>query len=90
MIIKNGNIVSWANNRWRNVNLATNMPDIESLSYHAEYRAIMSVGIDNCRGATIVIARVTGRGAALSRPCKNCQSLIRRAGIKRVIYTTGV
>lgn len=57
-------------------------------SYHAEEVAIREAGEDNVRGAIIYVARVNKNGEDRdSKPCPKCASLIKQAGIKRVIFT---
>lgn len=38
------------------------------------------------KGATLYVARNEFRSA---RPCKNCIKIIKKAGIKRIVYSTG-
>lgn len=87
MVVRNGKVLSAKTNRYRNATIARTVEEVKTLSYHAEYRAIRAAGIENCRGATIVVARVNATGPALSKPCKHCAELIRTVGIKRIIYT---
>lgn len=55
---------------------------------HAESHAIsraLSLGReDDLKGATLYVYR---RGCLPSKPCKQCEQVIRQYGIKRVIYT---
>ena len=56
---------------------------------HAETNCILSVGLDNCHGATIYVARILrNKHIALSKPCNNCMYWIQLSGIKQVYYTT--
>jgi len=51
---------------------------------HAEAKVLKKAG----RGAILFVARVTADGEwALSKPCKNCSSLIRSKLVERVYYT---
>ena len=55
---------------------------------HAEADAIrqaIAKGI-NLKGSTIYVART---GSQMSRPCKNCQKLIRKYEIRKMVYTDG-
>lgn len=57
-----------------------------ALSIHAEEDAIRRCG--NPKGATLFVSRVGRNGnIGIAKPCKKCQRLIRRNGIKRVYYT---
>lgn len=60
-------------------------------TFHAEERAIRNaqalVGED-LSGMVLYVARSYKNGKpAMSKPCDNCDRLIREAGIKKVIYT---
>ena len=67
------------------------VPDPRTQSgVHAEARAIrkaLADGID-LEGATIYVARVLKSGKpAMSKPCVNCQELLKSVGIRKVFYT---
>jgi deoxycytidylate deaminase len=57
---------------------------------HAELDAISKVkNKDQLRGATIYVARLGRSGhPGMSCPCKMCQKLINRYGLKRAVFTT--
>ena len=57
---------------------------------HAELDAISKVkNKDQLRGATIYVARIGRSGyPGMSCPCKMCQELINRHGLKRAVFTT--
>lgn len=58
-------------------------------SEHAEMAALRRARNSNLSGATIYVARVGRDGdIKLARPCKSCQKALRKAGIKKVVYTT--
>lgn len=62
-------------------------------TFHAEERAIRNaqalVGED-LSGMVLYVARSYKNGKpAMSAPCKNCQKLIKKSGLKKVIYTIG-
>jgi deoxycytidylate deaminase len=60
------------------------------LSIHAEINAIIHAEMD-LNGATIYVYRETKRGRyGLARPCDLCMSVIKEAGIKKIIFTTDV
>ena len=57
---------------------------------HAEMDAILKVkNKDHLKGATIYVAR-KGRNqkAGMSCPCKMCQGLINKYGLKKAVFTT--
>lgn len=55
---------------------------------HAEVDALRKV--KDATGLTLYIASL-GRGGNIknSKPCEDCQRLINRSGLKRIIYTNG-
>lgn len=56
-------------------------------SVHAEQAVLRAIG-DNARGATMYVARVSKQGEEkMSKPCAMCQTEMREAGIRRVVYT---
>jgi len=56
---------------------------------HAELSAILRCSEGDVRGCDIVVARARSEGrAGLARPCAACQSVLKRSGIRRIIYTT--
>lgn len=62
-------------------------------TFHAEERAIRNaqalVG-DDLSGMVLYVARSYKNGKpALSAPCTKCAKLIKKSGIKKVIYTVG-
>lgn len=72
------------------INKRTNDPyfnkDSHWLSEHAEMAALRRCG--RTKGATIYIARVNKHGLErMSKPCPKCMSLLRAAGIKKMVYT---
>jgi hypothetical protein len=53
---------------------------------HAEARLCAKLDV----GATVWVARATKDGSlALAKPCANCERIMRRKGVKRVIFSTG-
>jgi tRNA(Arg) A34 adenosine deaminase TadA len=58
---------------------------------HAELSAIVATNSDDLRGADLFVSRVyrdKSDTLGLSRPCEQCMSLIRNAGIRRIFFTT--
>lgn len=53
---------------------------------HAEEHALKLAG-EAASGASLYVARVTKGKIAHSRPCEECQALIREAGVRRVYYS---
>lgn len=54
---------------------------------HAEAAAILQAGSASS-GATIYVARVNKQGEPIdSRPCKRCQGLADRRGVRKIVHT---
>lgn len=90
IIVRSGSVLSIGVNKWRN--LMSPVQDIyangqiHEMSIHAEADALSRV--PNAGGSTIYVARLRkDGGAALSKPCINCEKKISDAGITKVIYT---
>lgn len=83
LVVRNGQVVSAG----VNVSKGTAEWHWPLASEHAEERAISQAGKE-ARGATLYVARVNRLGESrLSRPCERCTSVIRKAGIAKVIHT---
>lgn len=56
---------------------------------HAEINAIMrTVNKDKLKGSTIVVYRQDNHGnSAMARPCDMCEKMLRKYGVKKMIYT---
>ena len=56
-------------------------------SIHAELDCIIGVPEKDIRGATMYVFRLSRGGKpGISKPCKHCEELLRRAGIRDVYY----
>jgi hypothetical protein len=65
----------------KSTNLMTEIPHPRG---HAESRLMLKAGW----GSTVYVARVLKNGeAALSKPCHNCEHIMRSRGVKKVFYT---
>ena len=81
LLVKGGCIVALGYNKPRNAHLA-----ITRASIHAEEVAIKKA--KNTKGAMLIVVRINSRGMAMSsKPCNQCQELIKSAGIRKVVYT---
>lgn len=90
LVYKGGRVLSIANNKTHNDPRL--FPDerfvYDAVGVHAEVAAIRRLKPEHVRGATIYIARVNNSGEPrMSRPCNNCDSYLKRHGIRKVIYT---
>jgi len=84
VIIKRGRIIGFGYNSLKTHPKFGSKKHFKTL--HAEGAAIYScrkLGNDTT-GATMIIYR---KGCRNSKPCEECQKLIKTAGIKKVIYT---
>lgn len=56
---------------------------------HAECSAVLRCPDADLKGCDVIVARARSEGrAGLARPCRACQSILKRRGVKRVFYTT--
>ena len=88
LVVKGGRVLGSGFNKNRNHPTIVSPEHIKTeCSFHAEEVAIREAG-DNAKGAILYVARVNKHGADRnSKPCHVCSKLIRRSGIKKVIYT---
>jgi deoxycytidylate deaminase len=88
VVVKGGRVLGTGWNKTRNNPKTVSPEHIKSdCSYHAEEIAIRDSG-DNMKGAIIYVARINKNGFDRdSKPCSKCASLIKKAGIKRVVFT---
>ena len=57
-------------------------------SQHGETRCLRSAASYDVHGSDIFVARVTPGGKlGMARPCEPCLEVLRKAGIRRAIYT---
>lgn len=89
VIVSSGSVLGFYPNKFRNNPRTCAASGIDCLSVHAEAGAISSVrSPDKLRGSTLYVARVNKRGEArASAPCSECAKLIRKVGIRKVVYT---
>ena len=59
--------------------------DVAKKSHSSVHAEIAAIGHRNVRGATVYIARSTGR---LSRPCNRCYAELIRRGVKEIVYSS--
>lgn len=89
VVVKGGRVLGTGFNKDRNHPAIVSPEHIkEYCSFHAEEVAIREAGEDNLRNAVIYVARVNRQGKDRdSKPCSRCSDLIKRVGIKRVVFT---
>lgn len=88
VIVKSNRVLSIGVNKFRNHPDIIPEPFIKrACSVHAEVDALKKIGYD-ARNATIYVARVNNQNQPMmSRPCNNCYTTIKDAGIKNIVYT---
>ena len=63
--------------------------DTKMQQLHAEMDAILRCAESDVGGAEVVVARVKPSGKpGLARPCRVCEGILKRFGVRRVFYTT--
>jgi deoxycytidylate deaminase len=89
VLMRAGRVLGTGFNRNRNhPSVVSEEHILEGCSTHAEEMAIKDANY-NAKGATLYVARVNRNGEDRdSMPCKRCQKLIEKVGIKKVVYTT--
>jgi len=89
VIVKSGRVMSTGVNKFRNSIKIIEPHNIKShCSVHAEVDALSRVS--DATGATIYVARVNRQNQErMSRPCNSCYLAIVKAGINKIVYTTG-
>jgi tRNA(Arg) A34 adenosine deaminase TadA len=83
LIVRGGSVQAFGINSNRNI--PGNVEDVEQLALHAEENALKAC--NRTVGAVAYIARVSKGNPRQSRPCPRCMQALKKAGIKRVIYT---
>lgn len=88
IIVKNRRVLGVGKNKRKNHPSIVSENHIKlHCSVHAEEDAIKNSNTQ-LKGATIYVARVNNFGIDRnSKPCSNCQALIEKHGIKKVVYT---
>ena len=56
---------------------------------HAETNCLISHGLDNCKGLSLLVVRTNKKGTKLNmaKPCYVCEQLIYNSGIKHTFYS---
>lgn len=64
-------------------------PHLYQSALHSEISAILKLGEEDLRKYTVVNVRIDGNNnLALSKPCPNCERVLRQVGFKRLWYST--
>lgn len=84
VLVKNGKIMSVGSNNFKTHPL---MQGVKTL--HAEVQCLLGVRWSDLAGAVMFVARVNANSkVGMAKPCRICQSVLMRFGIKRAYYTT--
>lgn len=86
MIVQKNRVLSvgYNSSKTHPISSATKMQQI-----HAEMHALVRSSGADLNGAEVIVARARPSGKpGLSKPCETCEALLRRAGIRKVFYTT--
>jgi deoxycytidylate deaminase len=91
VLVKSGRVVGTGYNKNRNNPLFCSPEHIKPhASRHAEIHAMKDAG-ENVAGAVLYVARVNNFGQDRnSKPCRLCEAAIKKANIKKVVYTKDV
>lgn len=89
VVVKGGKIISSGRNQWCTFDKISNFK-ARIWSIHAEMNALNGLPKSVTKGADIYVVRVSPKhhGLMNSKPCVICSSLIRKAGIRNVYYST--
>lgn len=56
---------------------------------HAEIAALLGIDFNKTKGCTAYVYRENWNGCgAMAKPCIGCETALRMAGIKRIVYST--
>lgn len=87
IIMRSGAVISVGVNSYRNSPGMFDVVEGAHISWHAEIAAIRAYKGD-LNGTTLYVARINNNGKPMmSKPCINCQKAIKKAGIKKIVYT---
>lgn len=90
VIVRGGSVLAIGYNKWRQANVVYPIKKNErnNFSVHAEVDALSRV--KDAHGAIVYVARINKQGKEMfSRPCNECHKSLRKAGVKKVIFTSG-
>lgn len=86
IIFKNNKIISIGVNRFRKTspNSTTRMN-----SCHAEYMALGRMKPEDVKGCSMLVVRMKCSGnIGLSKPCNECQEMLKKYNMRAIYYTT--
>lgn len=84
LVVSKNQVLSVGYNQQKTHPISNGTPQMQ---LHAEMHALLRCEVDT-NGADLVVVRTKPSGKpGLSRPCDICEKLIRKFGIRKVIYT---
>lgn len=84
-LVSGKKVLAYGHNRWMGLDkVLTRYGMLWSL--HAEMDALRKAPFGSSKGATLYVARINGK---LAMPCSKCMDVLNKAGVARVVYTTG-
>ena len=87
VVVVGGRVLGVAINSDRNDPNIVDDPKTQA-AVHAEVAALRACGSARVAGGTIYVARVNRKGMPMmSKPCANCQKVLKAAGVKKIVYT---
>ncbi len=58
-------------------------------SVHAEFDAVLSARGESVAGCDVYVCRIHADGSfAIAKPCKHCEAMLRKLGVRRVFFST--
>lgn len=84
---RNGRIISWGQNHFAGRVIRIDDGGLVSKTVHSEVHALSKVNIRGLSGATIINYGKTNVRSILSKPCANCNVIIRQLGFKKLFYS---
>ena len=86
VIVKKNQVLASGHNSYKTHPLMAKYTPFPHL--HAEQKAIINLGLDNCAGLDLYVVRINKqKDFMMSKPCSVCRMLIDKVGIRNVYYT---
>ena len=86
VLVKGGSVLSFSENVNHNDPFFVSTPN---KNHHAETRCIRKYKGSDVSGAVMYVARISNKDSRpmMSKPCENCQKVLKDSGIRKVFYT---
>lgn len=87
LMFRKNEIINISTNSWKTHPMIARYTEFPFI--HAESGCVIKAGVENCEGASILVARVKlDNTLALAKPCCTCEPILRDVGFKEVFFTT--